>query len=98
MGEGYFAKVRSSAGKSWKFICWKAKQALTVGIVSACCYCSSGAQGRNRTADTRIFNPLLYRLSYLGKKEPVMYPKAWLSVNYLFSFSAAAARWVRIGT
>ncbi len=24
------------------------------------------AQGRNRTADTRIFNPLLYRLSYLG--------------------------------
>lgn len=26
----------------------------------------SGAQGRNRTADTGIFNPLLYRLSYLG--------------------------------
>lgn len=26
----------------------------------------SGAQGRNRTADTRIFSPLLYRLSYLG--------------------------------
>ena len=26
-----------------------------------------GAQGRNRTADTRIFNPLLYRLSYLGE-------------------------------
>ncbi len=25
-----------------------------------------GAQERNRTADTRIFNPLLYRLSYLG--------------------------------
>ena len=25
-----------------------------------------GAQGQNRTADTRIFNPLLYRLSYLG--------------------------------
>ena len=28
-----------------------------------------GAQGRNRTADTGIFNPLLYRLSYLGKKK-----------------------------
>ncbi len=28
-----------------------------------------GAQGRNRTADTRIFNPLLYRLSYLGEKD-----------------------------
>ena len=25
-----------------------------------------GAQGQNRTADTRIFNPLLYQLSYLG--------------------------------
>ena len=26
-----------------------------------------GAQRRNRTADTGIFNPLLYRLSYLGR-------------------------------
>ena len=26
-----------------------------------------GAQGRNRTTDTRIFNPLLYQLSYLGQ-------------------------------
>ena len=26
-----------------------------------------GAQRRNRTADTGIFNPLLYRLSYLGE-------------------------------
>jgi hypothetical protein len=25
-----------------------------------------GARGRNRTTDTRIFNPLLYRLSYPG--------------------------------
>ena len=25
------------------------------------------AQGRNRTAHTRIFSPLLYQLSYLGK-------------------------------
>jgi hypothetical protein len=28
-----------------------------------------GAQGQNRTADTRIFSPLLYRLSYLGLPE-----------------------------
>ncbi len=28
-----------------------------------------GASGQNRTADTRIFSPLLYRLSYRGKKE-----------------------------
>ncbi len=27
---------------------------------------SDGAAGRNRTADTRIFSPLLYRLSYRG--------------------------------
>ena len=26
-------------------------------------------QGQNRTADTRIFSPLLYRLSYLAKSE-----------------------------
>ena len=26
-----------------------------------------GASGRNRTNDTRIFSPLLYRLSYRGK-------------------------------
>ena len=26
----------------------------------------SGAQRRNRTTDTGIFSPLLYRLSYLG--------------------------------
>ncbi len=25
-----------------------------------------GGQGRNRTNDTRIFNPLLYQLSYLA--------------------------------
>ena len=25
-----------------------------------------GAQGQNRTADTGIFSPLLYQLSYLG--------------------------------
>ena len=26
------------------------------------------AQNRNRTSDTRIFSPLLYQLSYLGKR------------------------------
>ena len=29
-------------------------------------YIVNGAQGRIRTTDTRIFNPLLYQLSYLG--------------------------------
>ena len=27
-----------------------------------------GASGQNRTVDTRIFSPLLYRLSYRGEK------------------------------
>ncbi len=27
-----------------------------------------GGLGQNRTADTRIFNPLLYRLSYQAKR------------------------------
>ncbi len=26
-----------------------------------------GAQGRTRTVDTRIFSPVLYQLSYLGR-------------------------------
>ena len=29
---------------------------------------SNGGSGRNRTSDTRIFSPLLYRLSYEAKK------------------------------
>ena len=29
--------------------------------------CSDGAQRWDRTTDTRIFSPLLYQLSYLGK-------------------------------
>ena len=29
----------------------------------------NGASGRNRTTDTRIFSPLLYRLSYRGISE-----------------------------
>ena len=29
-------------------------------------FANKNAQNRNRTSDTRIFSPLLYRLSYLG--------------------------------
>ena len=29
----------------------------------------NGAQGLTRTADTRIFSPLLYQLSYLGVRK-----------------------------
>ncbi len=33
-----------------------------------------GGLGRNRTADTRIFNPLLYRLSYQAIKRQDITP------------------------
>ena len=32
---------------------------------------AGGGQGRDRTADTRIFSPLLYQLSYLAGKSLV---------------------------
>ena len=35
-----------------------------------------GGPGRNRTTDTRIFNPLLYRLSYQAKAEKYNKPFA----------------------
>ena len=38
--------------------------ALPLGDVAI--YLKNGAQRRNRTTDTGIFSPLLYRLSYLG--------------------------------
>ncbi len=31
-----------------------------------------GGQARNRTTDTRIFNPLLYQLSYLADKDIIL--------------------------
>ena len=31
--------------------------------------CVASGQGQNRTADTRIFSPLLYQLSYLAVKD-----------------------------
>ena len=36
-------------------------------VVLAELRCKFGGLGRNRTTDTRIFNPLLYRLSYRAK-------------------------------
>jgi hypothetical protein len=40
---------------------------MQAGEVAACL--DFGGLGRNRTTDTRIFNPLLYQLSY--QAEPV---------------------------
>jgi hypothetical protein len=33
-----------------------------------------GGLGRNRTIDTRIFNPLLYQLSYRAKTDSITAP------------------------
>jgi hypothetical protein len=40
----------------------KKNQPRTVGFLNF------GGQGQNRTADTRIFSPLLYQLSYLAEE------------------------------
>ncbi len=43
-----------------------------------------GAEGQTRTADTRIFSPLLYQLSYLGtavhrlRRRVRVQPRAWI--------------------
>ena len=44
-----------------------------------------GGQGRNRTVDTRIFNPLLYRLSYLTTREIELYHALQKNANLFFS-------------
>jgi hypothetical protein len=40
-----------------------------------------GGPGRNRTTDTRIFNPLLYRLSYQAKRRYYSQPIPALQVS-----------------
>jgi hypothetical protein len=37
------------------------------GMPAALTACGASGQGQNRTADTRIFSPLLYQLSYLAE-------------------------------
>ena len=45
---------------------------MRMGLACGMKHCNSlkyGGQGRNRTADTGIFNPLLYQLSYLAMRD-----------------------------
>jgi hypothetical protein len=42
----------------------------------------TGGQGVNRTLDTRIFSPLLYRLSYLPTVTAGSYPRAMRPANH----------------
>jgi hypothetical protein len=39
---------------------------FTLSPITMYCLDLNGARDRNRTSDTRIFNPLLYQLSYSG--------------------------------
>jgi hypothetical protein len=43
-----------------------ARRCSTAELLPHKYYALAGAAGRNRTTDTRIFSPLLYRLSYRG--------------------------------
>ena len=56
--------------------------ALPLGDVAI--YLKNGAQRRNRTTDTGIFSPLLYRLSYLG----IIYYGGRLETRTLKSYDA----------
>ncbi len=47
--------------------CWFQKQERQPVKVGVLVRNILGGPGRNRTTDTRIFNPLLYRLSYQAK-------------------------------
>ena len=72
------ARIRSRNEKTtsfrmWSFISGASDEARTrylhlgkVALYQMSYTRKYGAQGRNRTSDTRIFNPLLYQLSYLG--------------------------------
>ncbi len=55
----------------------------------------SGAQGRNRTADTVIFSHVLYQLSYLGSRDGADRPSKrrapYLSLSSLSTPAASAA-------
>ena len=56
---------RNIAGRTWVFLGDCSPQANSLA-----CHGGDGAWGRIRTTDTRIFNPLLYQLSYPGKGPP----------------------------
>ena len=49
-----------------------------------------GGLGRNRTIDTRIFNPLLYQLSYRANEEEKVYPSISTCASVLAKYFYAA--------
>ena len=61
-----FAVQGETKSRFGKFEMGKFEMGKSATFASALLAYWNGAQGRNRTADTGIFNPLLYQLSYLG--------------------------------
>ena len=45
----------------------------------------TGAEGRDRTADTGFFRPVLYQLSYLGLGSPLAFPNLELGMTRISS-------------
>jgi hypothetical protein len=71
-----FNQVRVRYGPQARVVCGFCKGKRPTGNGWAL---KGGGQGRNRTADTRIFSPLLYQLSYLaGKDARQHWMRVWL--------------------
>lgn len=65
MGELSYAPLSFFRANGWT----RSRDGINLRTAKTCKYCVkelNGAQSRNRTSDTAIFNRLLYRLSYLG--------------------------------
>jgi hypothetical protein len=58
-------------------------------LVDGAAFCSGGL-GRNRTNDTRIFNPLLYQLSYRANEEAKVYQSGPTASSPLMKFIGMA--------
>ena len=57
-------------------LCYRTKPNTVAGL---------GAEAQNRTGDTRIFSPLLYRLSYLGIEAKSLKVGDNLATKFLFT-------------
>ena len=60
--------VQEGRGYGAGSVCRRNKNANLQGL-AFCVDTVLGGPGRNRTTDTRIFNPLLYQLSYQAKEQ-----------------------------
>jgi hypothetical protein len=56
---------------------------------------NGGGQGRNRTTDTRIFNPLLCQLSYLAVERTRIKQEITETVKYYLRHLSQTGHWHR---